>query len=113
VRELLAEECLTLAFRGAPASAAWLDAAEAEALLAAEPEGNVTPYQATHFLRGVIDGFDVLRPYLDEMARRHGEELLEAHRRVRAAAQQGGVAQRVEPQLPPDVLGVYIYLPRA
>ncbi len=32
-------------------------------------------------------------------------------RRVRAAAQQRGVRYGVEPQLPLDVLGIYIYLP--
>jgi hypothetical protein len=38
--------------------------------------------------------------------------LLEQHRRVRTAARMQGVSQHVEPQLPPDVLGVYVYLPR-
>ena len=47
------------------------------------------------------------------MARERGEELLAAHRRVRDAAQQRGVRYRVEPQLPLDVLGIYIYLPMA
>jgi len=47
----------------------------------------------------------------DDAARVRGEELLDAHRRVRAAARQTGVSHRVEPQLPPDVLGIYIYLP--
>ena len=41
-----------------------------------------------------------------------GEDLLNAHRRVRAAAQIRGVRYRVEPQLPVDVLGVYMYLPK-
>ena len=40
------------------------------------------------------------------------EELLDAHRRVRQATRQRGVRQRVEPTLPPDVLGVYVYLPK-
>jgi hypothetical protein len=42
-----------------------------------------------------------------------GEELLEQHRRVRTAARMLGVSHHVEPQLPPDVLGIYVYLPRA
>jgi superfamily II DNA or RNA helicase len=112
-QELLAEDSQVLAFAGSPASAQWFDAAAAEAVLAATPEGNVASDQAEHFLRQVIDGFDVLRPHLDDVARQRGEELLDAHRRVRTAARLRGVSQRVEPQLPADVLGIYVYLPRA
>jgi len=38
--------------------------------------------------------------------------LLDAHRRVRIAARETNVSHRVEPQLPCDVLGVYVYLPK-
>jgi len=43
--------------------------------------------------------------------RRNGQALLDAYQRVGEAARLKGVRYRVEPQLPPDVLGVYIYLP--
>src|SRR5207237_8415046 len=82
-----------------------------EALLAAESEANVYPEQARTFLSKVIDEFDALQPHLQQVARERGEALLAAHRRVRAAAQVRGVRYRVEPQLPLDVLGIYIYLP--
>ena len=39
-------------------------------------------------------------------------ELLEAHQRVRRASKIRNVPYRVEPQLPPDVLGIYVYLPK-
>ena len=39
------------------------------------------------------------------------EELLQAHRRVRTAARIKGLRYRVEPDLPPDILGIYVYLP--
>jgi len=60
----------------------------------------------------VIDGFDSLRPYLDETAQQLGDQLLDAHQRVRLASRQKGVQTRVEPNLPPDVLGIYVYLPK-
>jgi superfamily II DNA or RNA helicase len=109
---LLAEDCQALAFAGAPQSAEWLDAETAESLLAAEPDANITPEQQTDFIRKVIDGFDALRPRLDQVAEERGAELLEAHRRVRVASQAKGVSHRVEPQLPPDVLGIFVYLPK-
>jgi integrase len=40
-----------------------------------------------------------------------GQELLEAHQRVRMASKVRNVRYRVEPQLPPDVLGIFVYLP--
>lgn len=41
------------------------------------------------------------------------ETLLNAHRRVRTASRIKGIRYRVEPHLPPDVLGIYVYLPVA
>jgi hypothetical protein len=112
-RPLLAEDCQVLAFAGSPQNAEWLPTEQAEALLQARPEANVAPDQAAHFLRTVLDGFDTLRPHLEQSARERGAELLDAHRRVRTASRIKGVSHRVEPQLPPDVLGMYIYLPKA
>lgn len=108
---LLAEDCRVLAFAGAPENAEWLAEAQAEALLQATPDANITPEQASDFVRKALGGFDALRPHLEEAARAHGQALLEAHQRVREAARLKGVRYRVEPQLPADVLGVYVYLP--
>jgi superfamily II DNA or RNA helicase/predicted transcriptional regulator len=109
---LLAEDCQLLAFAGSPQNAQWLDGSIAEELLLAQPDANVHAEQARDFLQKVLDGFEALRPHLNEVAVQRGEELLEQHRRVRTAARVQGVSHRVEPQLPPDVLGVYVYLPK-
>lgn len=107
----LAEECGLLAFEGAPQGARWLDLDACEVLLNASPSGNIHAEQAAEFVRRVIDGFDDLRPALESDAGRRAEALVEAHRRVRQAARMKGVAYRAEPQLPVDVLGIYVYLP--
>ena len=39
------------------------------------------------------------------------EALLDAHRLVRAAARLKDLRYRVEPHLPPDALGIYVYFP--
>jgi len=111
-RPLLAEECGLLAFTGSPENAVWLDKEQAEKLLQAAPDQNVNPDQARDFVQKVIDGFDHLRPHLDETANKFGEQLLDAHQRVRIAAKQKGVQAHVESNLPPDVLGIYVYLPK-
>lgn len=112
-RPLLAEECGLLAFAGSPENAVWLSKEEAENFLQAFPDENVRPDQARDFVQKVIDGFDSLRPHLDETAKQLGEQLLDAHQRVRIASKQKGVQTHVDPNLPPDVLGIYVYLPKA
>jgi superfamily II DNA or RNA helicase len=116
---LLAEDCQLLGFTGAPSAARWLSPDQAEALLDAQPAANITPQQATAFIQQVVDGFEHLRQPLNEATTQRGQELLDAHRRVRTAARVKGVhpfgyAQGrydVRPHLPPDVLGVYVLLP--
>ncbi len=88
------------------------DGQVADRLLQAKAEANIEPDVARDFLQKVMDTFDALRPYLDGVAIQRGNELLDAHRRVRTAARWRGVQCRVEPQLPTDVLGIYIYLPK-
>ena len=111
-KPLLAEDCQVLAFTGSPQAAEWLDTVVAESLLRSMPDANITSEQAGDFVKIVVEGFDAIRPHLDEVARQRGEELLEAHQRVRRASKIRNVRYRVEPQLPPDVLGIYIYLPK-
>ncbi len=110
-KPLLAEDQLVTGFRGSPERADWLPAEELEPLLAAEPGANIAPEMARRQFERILDGLPTLRPHLDHLATERGEELLAAHRRVRRAGKQTVRALRVEPHLPADVLGVYVYLP--
>jgi len=108
---LLAEECQFLAFRGAPDNAEWLNETDAETLLFIEPDANISPDLASNAIMRINEGIEFLRPKLEEVAHARAEELLQAHLRVRTAARIKGLRHRVEPHLPPDVLGIYAYLP--
>ena len=110
-KNLLAEECRLLSFKGSPDSAQWLNEMESEELLKAEPMANIAPEQATSFVSTIIESFDHIRPHLEHVAKTNGNELLDAHQRVRKAMQIRGVSYQIEPKLPPDVLGIYVYLP--
>jgi len=110
---LLAEDCGLLAFEGSPENAQWLDDERVNAVFEASPDANIAREAQRDFVSKVIDGFEHLRPYLEAEAERRAEQLLEAHRRVRTASQQKGIRYRVVPNLPPDVLGIYVYLPVA
>jgi hypothetical protein len=99
-----------LGFAGAPEAAVWLE--DAAPLLSAESDGNVLPHQAAQFVDKVLGGFGHLQPHIHEVAAQRAQVLLAAHNRVREAAH--GADRRItkaEPQLPADVLGIYVLLP--
>jgi len=109
---LLAEECRLVALRGAPSAAEWLGDEEVELLLDAEPSSSVTPDQQRDALERILAEFDEITPHLQGVAEERALSLAESHDRVRRAmTRSGGVATKVEPELPVDVLGVYVYLP--
>ncbi|MCP3962314.1 MAG: DEAD/DEAH box helicase [bacterium] len=110
-KPLLAEDQLLVGFRGSPERADWLPAEDLEPLLGAEPGANIPPELARNQLEGILGSLSALMPRLDQLAEERGQELLAAHRRVRQAAKQSVRALRVEPHLPADVLGVFVYLP--
>ncbi len=105
---LLAEDCQVAAFSGSPKTATWLPQAEAEALLQITPDTNVAPDIAKQQLRSIITDIGNLQGQLNQLAEKRGAELLDAHKRVRL---HRGVSHRLETKLPPDILGLYLYLP--
>jgi hypothetical protein len=110
---LLAEDCQLFAFTGAPERAEWFrDDSLIETLLNAPPEANMSNEQIRYFLQPVMNDFaEHMQPHLEQLARERAEELREAHRRVRKVASLSVMRLRVEPQLLPDILGIYVYLP--
>ena len=107
----LAEESITLAYEGLSDEPVWLDEAQAHRLLDVDPTGNVYREQALHFVKQVVAGYEGLMKHVEETASQRAESLLTAHRRVRSAARMKGVRYKVEPRLPADILGIYVYLP--
>jgi len=108
---ILAEDVAVLGFSGSGEDFTALSYDEVERLLEAEPDANVPRDIAVRQMERVLEGFDAIKPWFEDEARVRAKVLLEAHRRVRTAAKIKGVTYRVEPNLPPDVLGVYVYLP--
>ncbi len=107
----LAEEVRVLAFTGPPDAAAWLaDADEADRLLDLFPAGNVLPEQAIAALDRVVDGLDDLRPAIERVAAARAADLMAEHERVRDVVSLRG-RTTVTPQLPVDILGIYVFLP--
>ena len=116
-RSQVAEEARVLAFTGTPAAPSWLEDDFVADLLLARPSANVPIEVATNAMANVLDGLTAMRPRLEATAHSVAEELRDAHVRVRTAARgerAGALGVRglqVRPQLPVDVLGVYLYRP--
>lgn len=113
----VAEEARVVAFTGPPSGPTWLSAEEVDHLLTARPSANVPPDTAHNVLRGVISALPILGDNLDRIGHQVAEDLSADHATVRRAARgdrAGGLTVRglqVQPQLPVDVLGVYVYRP--
>lgn len=112
-QELLAEDWQLVAYRGTTSAPQWLSRDEAEGLLDAKPDANIAPDVARTHLERIIETLPALDTELTRFARGRAEEIREAHRRVRKAARLASGRLIVEPKLPVDVLGVYLYLPVA
>ncbi len=113
----VAEEARALAFTGPPTQPQWLPSEDVERLLEARAGANMPAEIAHNMADAVLTRLDALTPRLESTAVELAESLREAHVRVRRAARgrQAGVlgvaGLTVTPQLPVDVLGVYVYLP--
>lgn len=116
-RSQVAEEARVLAFTGTPTAPSWLDEEAVERLLRARPTANVPSEVARNAMANVLDALPAMTPHLDARAETVADELREAHVRVRTAArgERAGVlgvrGLDVRPQLPVDILGVYLYRP--
>jgi hypothetical protein len=109
---LLAEDSGLLAFEGSTSKPHWLEPNKVERLLIARPTTNVDQAQASALVRELLVEFGHLKLELNAEANRRASELLDTHRRVRQGAGIQVGRMRVEAQLPPDVLGVYLFLPQ-
>lgn len=109
-RPILAEEIRTLAFTGSVSQPNWIAPDTAKKLLQATPSKNIAVSLASQQLEHTLSSMDQMIRQLEQNVTERGEVLLQAHQRVRQAAKATGKIT-VEPVLPLDILGCYIYLP--
>jgi superfamily II DNA or RNA helicase len=109
--ELLVEDWKLAAFRGSPTTPEWLTSEEKEALVQVGPDANVSADVARSHVARILAELGALDTDFTRMAHERAAEIGAAHRRVRQAARLALGRLRVEPKLPLDVLGLYLYLP--
>ena len=109
-REMLAEESVTVLIEGNQPPRK-LSTQEAVDLFNLEPTQNTLPDVRERAVRQALDRLHEQQPMLDQIARDHGQQLLQDHRRVRDSERDGRGNFQVNPQLPADILGVYVMMP--
>lgn len=108
---LLVEEALVRGFTGSPANANWLSAEESLNLLqSCEPVGNLPVENKRNRINQILTRLEDLEPNLEAIAEERAQALATSHQRVRAITKEGKV--KVNPQLPMDILGIYILIPK-
>jgi superfamily II DNA or RNA helicase len=109
-QSLLAEECLVAGFTGPPSDPIWLEPEEAQNLLQqVEPTGDRPIGMKRMEISELLERMDELQDELEFLAKERSQSLSQSHRRVRAMTKEGQI--KVKPQLPMDILGVYILQP--
>lgn len=110
---LLAEEVLVVGMRGRnPANPVFFEEEDARRLLVeVAPDAPVSPQERWEVLTEVLKWWDALLPQLEAKAKERAQRILDAHRRVRAAARLIRRNMAVRPQFPPDLLGLLVLLP--
>ncbi|MEW6743473.1 MAG: hypothetical protein AB1486_12015 [Planctomycetota bacterium] len=84
--------------------------AEAEVLLDSEPARSIQPEQAIGFVHHILDDMSALAQHLDLEVQNRSEDLVRYAVRSAARSRESRTGQA--PQLRPEFLGVYVYLPR-
>lgn len=109
-RSLLAEECLVVGFTGPPSDPLWLESEASMALLQGAGVVDDIPAGMKRLELGELLGrLDVLAGELTGIAEARSRSLSQSHRRVRRITKEGQI--RVRPQLPMDILGLYVLQP--
>ncbi len=108
-REMLAEEALAIAIHGT-AEPDILPTKEALRLMQVAVSKNMEPDRRIRELNTALETAKSLQSTFEKIAQQRSQEVLTDHRRVRDAADARG-EYLVYPQLPVDVMGVYVLVP--
>ncbi len=110
---LLAEEAIVLGFSGLPPQTIeWIREDNILSLLSsASPQSNISADERKEALADFLSAWEIIKPQLKPKLDERAQKLLEAHRRVRAAAHLKRRDLSVSAYFPPDLLGVLVLLP--
>ena len=107
------EHAEIVAYSGNGSSPQWLPPDQAATIFTASAASIGAGPLAEQSLQRTLDDLPALAAQLDLFASQQAQQVLESHRRVRKASGDRLRGLAVEPILPVDVLGTWVYLPEA
>ncbi len=107
----LAEEISVVAFKGSPSAPEFLDDDAVTRLLDARPCENLAKEIKTRQINKFLAEFPSFAPRLAEIVKERADALKKSRERVIAALKTGRAVE-VVPEAEPDVVGIYVYLPK-
>lgn len=110
-RTTVVEHAETLAFTGQPTDPTWLSPNTARDIVEHPASSIGGDRLAVDAVSKAIDGLPTLSPHLNAFAEQTADRVEQSHRRVRSASGDRLRGLKAEAILPPDVLGIYVYLP--
>ncbi len=111
-RSIMAEECLGTALRGTT-EVKPLSEADALSLLTMKPSRNMEESQKTHLIKQELNRLPSLESTFNGIAENRAQTLLADHRRIREAGNMKGQRYKVDPVLPVDIMGIFVFMPQA
>lgn len=106
----LAEETLVWGYRGLLPDIEPLALDEAGKLMdEASSTANLSPQEKTEVVAEALDAWEPMQPQIQAVLDDRAQRLTDSHRRIRSLTRAGRV--RIEPQKPPDLLGVLVLVP--
>ncbi len=110
--QIVAEELLLWGWRGLAEEGVFLAPEETEALVrGAVPSANLSAEAMRQYLSEVVEELPGLKDELDALALARAVNLARAHERYRDLTKGPGRFEAVEPALPPDLIGIYVFVP--
>ena len=109
--QLVAEELHLWGYEGEPSDEKWIDEKTCMDMLELKADGDLAQVEKEKFFRYAMDEIEEEKDLRHQLARKQAEKLIEAHDRFRQAVRSRKKFQVVEPILPMDIMGVYVFVP--
>ena len=111
-KELIAEEMYLWGYEGSYDNRAILDYTRCKGLLQeAKSTGNLSRERQQQIFNRVKEAYDNLKGEIQELAEERANHLVESHGRFKELV-GGNRYEAVHPVLPPDVMGIYVLMPK-
>jgi rubrerythrin len=111
-KEAIAEEMYLWGYKSLNGNLKVLDYKQAKDLMSsAKSLSNLSKQRQQEDLEAELKNFETMKPQFIELASERAEKLVEAHSRFKELV-GGRRYEKATPVLPPDVMGVYILMPK-